>query len=164
MEWKEIQGYRYLYRVNDQAEVQKLQDNGKWKTLKQCSYRGQMKVHFRRNDGEIDRVPVSGLVADYFMGGTPPGMIRVHKNGMKRDNAKENIVFKTRREVRLGCRAANSKPVLKVDKYGQVVAAYSSTVEAAKANHISQAHMSRLCRKQVKDPFRIDGYNYVFEK
>lgn len=164
MEWKEIKGYRYLYRVSDEGEVQKLQDNGKWRTLKQWSYRGQMKVDFRCLDGTTERMPVSGLVADYFMGGTPPGKVRVHKNGMKMDNAKENIVFMTRREVRLGCRAANSKPVLKIDKYGRIVEAYSSTVEAAKANHISQAHMSRLCRKQVKDPFRIDGYNYVFEK
>ena len=164
MEWKEIKGYRYLYRVSDEGEVQKLQDNGKWRTLKPWSYRGQMKVHFRCTDGTVELMPVSGLVADYFMGGTPPGKVRVHKNGMKSDNAKENIVFMTRREVRLGCRAANSKPVLKVDKYGQIVAVYSSTVEAAKANYMSQASVSKRCRKQIKDPYRLDGYNYVFEE
>jgi len=162
MTWKQIEGYRYPYRVNDQGAVQKLQENGKWKTLRPWSYRGQMRVHLRRHDGVVERPSVSGLVADYFMGGTPPGMIRVHRNGMKSDNAKENIIFRPRGKS--GARPGNCRPVLKIDKNGEVVAVYRSGSEAARANHISQTYMSKLCLGKVQDPYRIDGYQYVYEE
>lgn len=162
--WKMIEGYRYPYRLNDQGVAQKLQDNGKWKTLRPYPYRGQMRVHFRRLDGGIDRPSVSGLVADYFMGGTPPGMLRFHKNGMKSDNAIENIVFMTRSQAMKNRRPGNSRPVLKVDKAGNVVEIYSSGSEAARENHISQTYMSKLCCGRVQDPYHIDGYRYVYEE
>ena len=161
--WKPITGYRYQYRINDQGEVQKLWDSGKWRTLKQWTNRGRQMVDFRRLDGGVDRKAVSKLVATYFMGGVPEGMLCVHKNGMKTDNSKENIVFMTQSQLSKSTRAGNSKPVLKIAPDGEVVAIYRSGFEAARANYISQPYMSKLCLGLVKDPFRLDGYNYVYE-
>lgn len=159
--WKSIDGYRYEYRINDQGEVQKLRDNGTWKPIKPWCYRGQMRVHLRRHDGGVDRPSVSGLVADYFMGGTPPGMIRVHRNGLKADNSVQNIVFRPRGKS--GSRPGNCQPVMKVAPDGEVVAIYRSGMEAARANHISQAAINKRCLGLIKDPFRLDGYNYIYE-
>lgn len=159
--WKSIDGYRYPYRVSDQGEVQKLLENGTWRTLKQWSNRGAMTVDLRRTDGGTDRPFVSKLVADYFMGGTPPGMMRVHRNGLKADNSVQNIVFRPRGKS--GARPGNCRPVMKIAPDGEVVAIYRSGSEAARENFISQTYMSKLCLGLVKDPFRIDGYNYIYE-
>lgn len=163
MEWKFIKGdYRYTYRVSDQGEVQKQRNNGTWKTLKTWPYNDQDRVHLRRIDGTVERPSVSGLVADYFMGGTPPGMMRVHRNGLKSDNSVENIVFWPRgTQV---ARPGNSRPVLKMDRAGRVVDVYQSCSEAARQNHISQAAMGKRCLGKVKDPYRLDGFNYIYEE
>lgn len=162
MDWKAIEGYRYPYRINDQGEVQKQVGPDKWKTLKQCAYGNIMRVDLRLPDGKTVRPSVSKMVADYFMGGTPPGMMRVHRNWLKADNAKENIVFRPRGKS--GARPGNCRPVLKVDRAGNVVAIYRSTVEAAKKNHISQAAIGKRCLRRIKDPYRLDGYNYIYEE
>lgn len=164
MAWKLIEGYKYPYRVSDQGEVQRQAPNGEWRTRKAYPYSGQWRVQLWLPDGSFKRVQVSKLVADAFMGGTPPGMLRVHRNGMKHDNAVENIVFMSRAKAAKQHRPGNSAPVLKVDKRGKVVAVYRSTSEAAKANHISQSAISKRCLGQIEDPYRLDGYNYIFEE
>lgn len=163
MAWKMIEGYRYPYRVSDQGEVQRQYPSGKWKTLKPYMNNNQARVGLIRPDGTRKRAQVSGLVVDYFMGGTPPGKLRVHRNGLKLDNAVENIVFMTRAQVAKAHRPGNSRPVLKVDKLGRVVAVYRSGSEAARANHISQAAISKRCLGLIENPYRLDGYNYIYE-
>ena len=114
------------------------------------------------DDTKWKRVQISKLVADAFMGGTPPGMLRVHKNRMRHDNAVENIVFMTRAEAAKRYRPGNTKSVAKVDADGNVVEIYKSSVEAAKKNYISQQAISRRCLGKVADPYNLDGCNYVF--
>ena len=142
MRWKTLDGCRYPYRISDQGEVQKQRSDGTWKTLKPYPYSGQYRVQLWLTDGTWKRVQVSKLVADAFMGGTPPGMLRIHKNGMKRDNAVENLVFMPRGKAATMHRPGNSRPVLKLDRAGNVVAFYRSGSEAARKNHISQAAIS----------------------
>lgn len=164
MAWKLIEGdWRWPYRVSDEGEVQKQLPSGKWQTLKPYQYSGQWRIHMWLADGTWKRVQVSKLVADAFMGGTPPGMMRVHRNGMKNDNAVENIVFMTPAQSAKRHRPGNSRPVLKVDRNGEVVAIYRSTMEAARKNHISQAAIGKRCLGLIEDPYRLDGFNYVYE-
>jgi hypothetical protein len=160
---KLLEGYKYAYRVSDEGEVQKQLPNGSWQTLKPYPYSGQYRIQLWMPDGTWKRVQVSKLVADSFMGGTPPGMLRVHKNGMKRDNAAENIEFMRRSKAAKLHRPGNSRPVLKVDRSGEVVDIYRSTAEAARKNHISQAAISKRCLGLIEDPYRLDGYNYIYE-
>lgn len=161
--WKLLDGYKYPYRVSDEGEVQKQLPNGSWKTLKPYPYSGQYRVQLWLPNGTWKRVQVSKLVADSFMGGTPPGKFRIHKNGMKRDNAVENLEFMSRAKAAKRSRPGNSRPVLKVDRDGNVVAVYRSGSEAARKNHISQAAISKRCLGLIEDPYRLDGYNYVYE-
>lgn len=165
MAWKLIEGnWRWPYRVSDQGEVQKQLPNGNWRTLKAYPYSGQWRVQMWLADGTWKRVQVSKLVVDAFRGGTPPGMMRVHRNGMLSDNAAENIVFMTPAQSAKQHRPGNSRPVLKVDRNGEVVAIYRSTMEAARKNHISQAAIGKRCLGLIADPYRLDGYNYVYEE
>lgn len=165
MAWKLIEGdWRWPYRVSDKGEIQKQLQSGQWVALKPYPYSGQWRVQLWLADGSWKRVQVSKLVADAFMGGTPPGMLRVHRNGMKHDNAVENIVFMSRAKAATRHRPGNSRTVLKVDRGGNVVAVYSSGSEAARANHISQAAMSKHCLGLVEDPYRLDGYRYTYEE
>lgn len=164
MSWKIIEGtWRWPYRVSDQGEVQKQLKNGEWRTIKPYPYSGQLRIQLWLDDKNWKRVQVSKLVVDAFMGGTPPGKMRVHKNGSKWDNAVENIIFLTPAQVAKRHRPGNSTPVLKVDRNGEVVAVYRTQVEAAKANFISQQSISKRCNKLIDDPYRLDGFNYVFE-
>lgn len=164
MEWRLIEGnWRWPYRVSDQGEVQKQNQSGKWKTLKPYPYSGQWRVELRTADGMSKRVQVAKLVVDAFMGGTPPGMCRVHRNRLKNDNAVQNIIFLTREQAAKRQRPGNSRPVLKVDRNGEVVAFYPSTMEAARKNHISQAAIGKRCLGLIADPYRLDGFNYVYD-
>jgi hypothetical protein len=115
-------------------------------------------------DGTIKRVQVAKLVVDAFMDGTPPGMVRFHKNGLKQDNAVENIIFMTRSKAAKMQRPGNSRPVLKLDREGNVVDMYPSISEAARKNHISHAAIGKRCLGLVEDPFRLDGHDYIFEE
>lgn len=165
MRWKLVEGnWKWPYRVSDQGEVQKQLPGGKWMTLKAYPYSGQWRVQMWLADGGWKRVQVSKMVVDAFMGGTPPGMMRVHRNGMLHDNAVENIVFMTRAQSAKTHRPGNSRPVLKVDRDGNVVDIYRSEAEAARVNHISQQAISKRCNGLIEDPYRLDGYNYVFEE
>ena len=165
MEWKIVEGtWRWPYRISDQGDIQKQLPNGKWKALKPYPYSGQLRVQMWVSETEWKRVQISKLVADAFMGGTPEGMFRIHKNGMMWDNAVENLAFTSREASAKRHRPGNSRPVLKLDREGNVVAIYRSGSEAARENFISQKAMSTHCRGLVEDPYRLDGYQYVYEE
>lgn len=162
MAWKVITGLRWPYRVSDQGEVQRQLASGAWKTIKPYPYSGQFRVQMWLDKERWKRVQVSKLVADAFLGGTPPGMLRVHRNGVKADNAAENIIFMSRAKAATTHRPGNSRPVAKLDRYGRVVAFYKSESEAGRKNHISQAAIGKRCQGLIKDPLRLDGCNYVY--
>lgn len=162
-QWKLIEGtWKWPYRISDQGDVQKQLPSGRWRDLKPYMYSGQLRIQMWIDDVSWKRVQISKLVADAFMGGTPPGMLRIHKNSMRHDNAIENIAFMTRAEAAKRCRPGNRKAVAKVNANGEVVAIYDSTAEAARKNYISQAAISKQCRGDVKNPYSWDGFNYVF--
>lgn len=162
MRWKLIHGYKWLYRVSDEGEVQKQLKSGEWRTIKGYPYSGQWRVQMWLPDGSWKRVQVSKLVADAFLGGTPPGALRVHKNGIKQDNSLKNIVFMTRAKAAKTHRPGNSLPVMKVDRCGNVVAIYKSQSEAGRKNHISQQAIAKRCLGLIADPYRLDGFNYIY--
>ena len=163
MEWKMIEGYLYPYRVNDQGVIQKQNPNGKWQTIKAYPYRSSWKVRLRVPDGATKRVSVAKLVTDAFVGKLPDGMLRAHRNGMIQDNAIENIVLMTKTELATRNRPWNCRPVLQIDANDEVVAIYSSATEAAKANYISKAAMSRRCRGEHGRAYELYGYRFEYE-
>lgn len=165
MEWRTLDGYRYPVRVSDQGDVERQLPNGEWRKLTPyCDSRHSWRVDLYLPNGKRKHVSASKLIADGFLGGTPPKMCRVHKNGMKKDNSVENIAFRSFSGAAKSQRPPRSKPVMKVDKDGNVVAVYRSQTEAARKNHISISAICTRCNGTIKKPFALDGYNYVFEE
>ena len=163
--WKEIKGYLWLYRINEEACVQKKLSNGEWYTLKPYLGGGRSRamVKMRSLENKPIEVPLVWLMADAFLGGRRPGYAIIHRNGQKLDCSAVNLEFIPQNECgRLSCRSRR-KAVMKVDRGGNVVAIYASGREAAKKNFISQNSIWARCHGMVKDPFRLDGYDYRYE-
>ena len=163
--WKEIPGYRFRYRINDEAVVQKQMDDGSWFALKPyISGRNRAAVKMRTADNRKVDVPVVWLMADAFMGGRKPGTAIIHKNSSKLDCSLGNLKMIPRKECgKLSCRSRR-KAVMKLDREGNVVAIYASGREAAEKNFISQNSIWARCMGKVKDPYRLDGHDYRYEK
>ena len=164
-EWAAIPGYRWPYRISREGRVQKQLEDGSWYTLKPYLGGGRSRamVKMRTKDNRKIEVPLVWLMADAFMGGRRPGYGIVHKNGAKLDCSYENLEFRSAKDCgKISCRSRR-KAVMKVDRAGNVVEVYPSGREAAKKNYISQNSIWARCHNRVKDPFRLDGYNYQYE-
>lgn len=163
-EWVEIPGYRFRYQINREAVVRKELESGEWYVLKPyISGRTRACVKMRTVDNRKVDVPVVWLMADAFMGGRRPGYNIIHRNGAKMDCELVNLSFASKQVSGKISSANRRKAVMKVDQAGQVVAIYSSGREAAKKNYISQNSIWARCAGKVKDPYRLDGYDYRYE-
>ena len=166
MEWRAIEGYYYPYRISETARVQMF-DNGKWIDIsaKLHPTSRRVEVSLRREDGSRKNASLAHLMADAFMGGCKPGYNIIHKNGMKTDCEIENLAFATKYETgkKYGG-TARRKPVLKVDKNGELLSVYPSAAEAGKANFISVCQVKKHCRGIIKNPFKFIDFTFCYDK
>ena len=160
MRYAPIEGYKFRYRVSDAGTVEKL-CGSEWVTLTP-TMNGHRRaiVNLRRTDGTVHHAAISHLVAAAFIGRVPPGHSVIHKNSAKLDNEPENLLIVPQNKTSKG---GLGKTVLKVDRWGVVVAVYRSSIEAAKKNYISVCAVRNRCRGLVADPYRLDGYDYRYE-
>lgn len=162
--WVEVTGYRFRYQVNEDGDVRKQMPDGSWFYLKPyIAGRGRACVKMRTAENKKVDIPVVWLMADAFLGGRRPGMAIIHRNGAKYDCSVRNLKFATHRECGKLAGRNRRRVVLKIDRRGEVVAIYSSVREAAERNYISQTAVWARCVCKVKDPYRLDGYNYQYE-
>lgn len=160
MRYALIEGYKHPYRISDEGVVESF-GRGKWKALTP-SLNGHRRatVSLLRMDGKKESAGVSRLMAAAFMGEVPKGYAVIHKNGAKLDNSLRNLEIVPQSKTSPG---GPRKTVLKVDRWGVVVGVYRSSIEAAKKNYISVGAVRNRCHKRVADPYRLDGYNYLYE-
>lgn len=60
--------------------------------------------------------------------------------------------------------ANNSRPVVKVDREGRVVARYLSILEAAKANYMAKESVRNRCLGIVKKEYDENGHTFRFDE
>ncbi len=163
MSWVVIEGYRWPYRINEEAAVQKL-SGGEWTRLTPYIHGNRAVVKMRTADNRKVDVPVVWLMADAFMGGRRKGVTVIHKNGYKLDCSLNNLKFATVREcAKLSC-GNRRKAVEKIDRDGNVLELYASATEAAKKNYMVKNAVGQRCRNELKDPFKLTGYSFRFEQ
>ena len=164
--WVAIEGYKYPYRINEEARVQKY-DKGKWIDLSTKLRKGNqaVSVWMRGVNGEEMYVSLTRLMAEAFMGGRRPGYNIIHKNGVKQDCYLDNLEFiKNEDSGKKFGGLARRMPVLKVDRNGEILAAYKNAKEAAKENFMFEDNVKRHCRGAIKNPFKFNDFTFVYDK
>lgn len=161
MEWRNIPGYKYPYRISDQGEVQKW-DGNVWCTLIPDTISARVQVRLKREDGVQHRVGVFRLLDKYFNGGYADkhGLCVGPKNGVKTECTLENLAYKTQSEIgRKALSRTVRKPVIRYDQYGNATI-YPSVHEAAVKNGLSKSSLDRRLYQGVLDP---RGYRFEVE-
>lgn len=165
IEWHNIPGYRIPYRISKTGQVQRY-DGSEWVNLasRLGDHGKRFVVNLRRKDGSVQMAPVTHLMADAFMGGLRKGQAVIHKNGLKSDNSLENLRIVSQKQATDLSRRANRRPVVKVDRSGEILAVYSSAEEAAKKEHYCAATIRARCNRIVKNPWLTSNFNFRWEK
>lgn len=163
--WKQIDGYRWPYRINEDGRIQKFWQ-GQWVELHPYLSGGRTRamVKMRSADNRKIEVPMVWLMADAFMGGRRDGYAIIHKDGAKLNNAVFNLEFMPRKHVGNLSKYAKRKTVLKINPAGEVVDIFRSAREAADHDYISRNAVCDRCRNKVRNPFLLNGYTYQYEK
>lgn len=160
--WKQIEGYKWPYRINEEGEIQKFYQGG-WVDLHPYLHGARAHVKMRTADNRKVDVAVVWLMADAFMGGRREGYAIIHKDGMKLNNALWNLAFVSIQECGKMSAGARRKAVLKIDRDGNVVEIFRSGREAARKEYVAQNCISERCLNLIKNPYELTGYNYQYE-
>lgn len=159
--WKEIGGYKYPYRINQDGIVQ-VKHDGKWRTLEQnCRHYGRAEVYLRQTNGLYRAVGVFRLLDKCFNDGYAEknGLCVVPHDGDKGNTELNNIAYRTRLDMSRGS-LGNRKPVVRYDQNGNSTA-YKSCRDAAKASGIKPTTFSARLKNGTQDP---RGYRFEVER
>ena len=95
MIWKEIYGYKFRYRINDDGKVQKFDSKRNvWVDLS-VKVAERATVSLRTKEGKQVEVGVSRLMDQAFFGGYAQknGLKAAHRNASKADCSRGNLIF-----------------------------------------------------------------------
>lgn len=171
--WKNIDGYFWPYRIDDEANVEWLNPkNNKWIRLKpvivrkhkgNCSY-GYLIVWMKRKNGRFKKVNLKSLMVDAFFGGKKKGVVYGFRNGSFMDCSVYNLYPTTQTKINERFGGGLRRSVEKIDKAGNVLDLYSSVTEAAEANYVSRTFVTNRCKKHAKNPFALTGFSFRYER
>lgn len=150
--WKEIQGYKNPYRINENGVVQQF-SRGKWVDLSiEVNHRAE--VRLRGHDGKQKRVGIFRLLDRCFFGGyADKNKLTVGpRNGIKTECTLENLQHRTQSSVGAASLARSKRrAVVRHDRNGKQVI-YKSVSEAARKNGLTPAALDRRLYHGVLDP------------
>ena len=153
--WKAIDSYEGLYEVSNTGLVRSLKF-GKMKIL-QPRNNGYGYLHVVLcKDRKAKNMCVHRLVANAFIL-NPNNLETVnHKDENKLNNNVSNLEWLNRGD---NIRYSNNKPVLQLDKVGNVVKQFSSISEASKQTGINMSNICQACRSRLKT---AGGYVWLY--
>ena len=163
MEYREIHGYKYLYRVWDEGFVEMLGKRGEWKRLKQTKIYGTHGIvyafRFAKTDGGRHMKRKKKTVWEAFRGPVPEGY-QVNGRYSNADCSLENLFIAKRG---LQDKDRYRRPVAMYDRDGNIVEVYKSVKEAAEKNYMSPLAVRRRCNRKIKDPFFWYEYDFRYD-
>lgn len=165
--WKVVPGTDGKYMANPEGQLCRLTKNGK-----KMITEGYMHIRRHRKyvavkmtlNGHTAEHLLSHIIWETFRGPIPDGMGVVHIDRTMTNNKLSNLVLMTKEQAgnKYGKLCAN-RIVMKVAPDGEVEEIYRSAREAARQNHMSYQTVLDRCNHKVKNPFALDGYNYLWE-
>lgn len=163
--WRKIEGYLYDYQINDLGQIRKVNPDGSIVEMHPHKNKdnGVYSISLRVAKNKRKHVAIKYIMDEVFFDGYAKkhGLSITHKNGFQTDCSVYNLLFIT--PSKLGKRYKNAeKRVAKVDKLGRVIEYYASCAEAAKKNFISPTAVYHRVNNLLKNPWKLDGYNYQF--
>ena len=170
-EWALIEGYRFPYRINDLGEVQRQMPDGSWRPVKAWVSRGgggsagrYLFVKLAVNPAGHRRIPVVRLMEGRWIRPKRPGELVSYRNGFVQDCSKYNLYYTSREAINMKVGGALRRSVEKIDPSGNVLELYRSVEEAAEKNFLSKGCVTRRCLGRVKNPFRLTGFSFRYER
>ena len=179
--WKAVEGYEGIYEVSNLGQVRSLDkeqpvfgDKGvkirqgiiKRHNIGRTGYHYVMLV----KDGIAKNHRVHRLVANAFVP-NPDNLPEVnHKDENKANNRADNLEWCTSKyNANYGTRnerkaEGKRRPVLQLDKDGNVIREYASVTEAAEAVGSSSSHISRCCLGTVKGHKTVKGFYWKYKE
>lgn len=151
--WKEIQGYKYVYRINEEGKVQQF-TRGRWIDIKRHITPRRAEVRLRGVDGKQKHVGIFRLLDLCFMDGYAHknGLCIGPRNGMKSDCTLENMLYQKQADIgRKVISRTNRRPIVRYDRMGNTTL-YKSVEEAATKNGLTRASLDRRLYHGVMDP------------
>lgn len=169
--WKQIDGYRFPYRISDLGEVQRQMPDGGWKPVKPWLTKGgggsagmYLYVKLATIPKGHKRVPVVRLMEGRFIRPRKAGEIISHRNGMAGDCSRWNLYHTCHQEINQKIGGGLRRSVEKIDADGNVLELYRSVQEAADKNYVSKGCVTRRCMGKVKNPYDLAGYTFQYER
>lgn len=172
--WRDIPGYDGKYQVSRDGEVRRVIRPGYVRNLKPSRRTNPGALRRNKNsvvvkltkDGKTRGHKAAKLVALAFLPPPPPGMALYHKNFILSDNRLSNLAYIDRKTLGAisGYHTNNRRPVVKINRTGEVVEVYRSARAAGAANHMSYQTVLDRCNNKVKNPWALDGHNYQWDE
>lgn len=127
--------------------------------------RGIYVIRLQNPDGQRKEERIHKLMQRTFLPEPKPGQVLYHKNQNRLDNALSNLAYIERSKLgRLTGAKSRRKPVVKIDRTGEIVDVYKSAREAARRNWLSYQTVMDRCNGKVKSRFAPDGYRYEWDE
>ena len=163
--WKDIDGYKYQYKINDMGKVVRFDPKKqKWVLVTPSYSYGRLHVDLRTKDGRGKTAYVVNLMADAFMGGRKPGECITYKNGSRLDCSIYNLQKIGISDASRLSAGSRRRSVCKVDMDGNVIAIYGSLMEAAKENHVAYSTLQKHLYGKMKNPYSLGDFGFVYEE
>ena len=173
--WRDIKDFDGKYQVSFSGQIRRVYKSGKTRILKPyTSSKGSKKYKRTKQklyvgltkDGKKKVFLVHQIVAEHFLPKPKKGQVIYHKNKMLSDNWANNLAYISREDLgRLTGAGSRRKPVVKINRDGEIVDCYTSAREAGRQNYMSyQTVMDKCNLTSVKRSiFAPDGYAYAWE-
>ncbi len=180
MKWKDVKDYEGVYQVSDTGKVRRVGEcrnqHTSWKSKNVLSPgdngSGYLKVNLSKNN-KVKMFYVHRLVGKAFLPKPEEGRNQInHKDGDKSNNCVNNLEWMNNSENNkhsydnldrktLKNNPKVSKPVIKLDKEGNILEKYPSVREASRQTGVSSGGISAVCRDKRKT---AGGYKWQFQK
>lgn len=162
--WRPIKGFEGVYDVSDYGNVRRILKDGKTRPVK-IIFRetgGKYSARVWLYNGEnVRNVMIARLVWENFVGQIPKGMVVTHRNGLRMDNDLRNLELVTLSDhFKRFAGKYSRKPVIKLDRSGNVIKVYPSCTAAAKAEGYSRQNIYRRLTGIAKDSW---DYDFAYE-